>query len=491
MSARLWEPLRPDARLEAGQADEAVSRRGAMSVLGLAGQGVLRLAVTVVIARLAGAHSLGEVAAGMALAQFVILLYPSTCGQAASRFIAEARGAGDTTRLRQVLTLLRARFLTAVLALSVLLVGIALLRGTPWPQALAIVVFFWGICGQQFTRGAHYGSGAVSRVVVLDIGCTLAGLGALVLCIRGGLRDGLLLLPLGVAYLLLAVACWPVSRREPVSAQVRRPIDHFVLLGSLGTLASAGLVQLSILQAAAVSSVVAGEYAAAWSLASPLTLLSAALSLVLYPTMAQAWGRGDRESVRRQLDAGFRGIYLVVPAAVALGCLLAPEIVGVAYGPAFRGAALPLCVLLYAVVATMLAVPCVNATTSQGTAGIAAIAVASLVGLLVAAVAWFALVPPLSGVGVALGYAIGVGVTAGYALWRAGRDHAHHWALLVVRLLVCGAALAGVLALTWDLSGWARGALGVGLAAGWVAALPAERRLVLGAIAPRRSHRPE
>ena len=130
MSARLWRPLRPDTHLE----PEAMARRGAMSVLGLAGQGVLRLAVTVVVARLAGAHSLGVVAAGMALAQFLILLYPSTCGQAASRFIAQARGAGDVTWLRQVLTLLRGRFLTAVLLLSLVIVGIDLARGASWPS---------------------------------------------------------------------------------------------------------------------------------------------------------------------------------------------------------------------------------------------------------------------------------------------------------------------------------------------------------------------
>lgn len=478
MSARLWRPLRPDTHLE----PEAMARRGAMSVLGLAGQGVLRLAVTVVVARLAGAHSLGVVAAGMALAQFLILLYPSTCGQAASRFIAQARGAGDVTWLRQVLTLLRGRFLTAVLLLSLVIVGIDLARGASWPEALVLALFLCGIAGQQFTRGAHYGSGAVSRVVVLDIAFTIAGLVALVLCICAGLRDGLLLLPLGVAYLLLALACWPLSRREPVPAQVRRPIDHFVLLGSLGTLASAGLVQLSILQAAAVGSVVAGEYAAAWSLASPLTLLSAALSLVLYPTMAEAWGRGDEDSVRRQLDAGFRGIFLVVPAAVTIGCLLAREIVAIAYGPGFGAAALLLCVLLYAVVATMLAVPCVNATTSQGTAGIAAIAVASLAGLLVAAAAWFVLVPWLSGVGVALGYAIGVSVTAGYAVWRAGRDHERRWGLLVLRLLGCGGALAAILALTWDSPVWVRALLAVVLAGAWLAALPRERGLVLQAL---------
>lgn len=485
MTAGTLQPL----RLDADRPDESVSRRGLMSIVGLAGQGLLRLAITVVIARLAGSHSLGVVASGMALAQFLILLYPTTCGQAASRFVAEARGAEDLTKLRQVATLLRRRFLTAVAVLAGVIAAICLARGGTVDESLVLVLFLCGVAGQQFTRGAHYGAGAVSRVVILDIGFTVAGLCGLVVLIQSGARDHALLLPLGAAYVLLSCACWPLSRRVAVPPDVRRPVDRFVLLGSIGTLASAGLVQLSILQAAAVSTQVAGQYAAAWSLASPLTLISAAMSLVLYPTMAQAWGRGDREGVRTQLGMGFRGLYLVIPPIVMVGSLLAPELVRVAYGPSFTVAADVLVVLLCAVVATMLAVPCVNATTSQGTRGIAAIAVASLAGLAVAGVVWLLVLPRLGGPGVACGYALGVATTAAYAVWRAARDHDQRWGRLVARLVLVAIALAGLLWWSQGLPWWVRGGLGLSLAAGWCAALPRERRLVLAALAPRRGGR--
>ena len=90
-------------------------------------------------------------------------------------------------------------------------------------------------------------------------------------------------------------------------------MDGFVLLAVVGTLASAGFLQLSnVLARAANSPHDAGLYAAALSLATPASLLSRSFGLVLFPSMSEAHGREDRASLRAQTDLGTRALVLVM-----------------------------------------------------------------------------------------------------------------------------------------------------------------------------------
>ena len=101
-------------------------------------------------------------------------------------------------------------------------------------------------------------------------------------------------------------------------------MDAFVLLGVVGTLASAGFLQLSnVLARAANSPHDAGLYAAALSLATPASLLSRSFSLVLFPSMSEAHGRDDQASLRAQTDLGTRALVLVMVGA--FGVDRAPE----------------------------------------------------------------------------------------------------------------------------------------------------------------------
>lgn len=493
----------------------SLGRRGATSFVGLAFQGLLRLAVNVVVGRLAGAAVLGIVAAGQATAQFLILLWPTTGGQAASRFLARARGRGDASEIDAVARHLGRAVLLATLLLAGLSVPISMARGVPPVGAACIAALLVGLAGQQYTRGVHYGVGAVTRVVVLDIGFSLLGLAGVVAALLAGVRDLRLLLPLAAAFGLLTLACWPWgagrgsrashgSRGSRVShggsggsaapadraarRTLAREIDTFVFFGSLGTIASAGLVQLSVIVASRLGDAQAGAYSAASNLAIPLTLLSGALSLVLYPSMSEAFGRGDEQAVRRQLDHGVRGLVFLVVPIVAVAALLAPEIVRLLYGPGFASSARLLVVLLLAVLVSMVAVPCVNATTSGHARGIVEMSVASLVGLAVAAVMWWFLLTGAgtglfsdagSGgevLGVAFGYLAGVTVTGGYAFARSWRAWRMSWWVVLLALAVGVAAILVAVTVTAGSPGWARGVLACAMAGVWALALPGERR---------------
>ncbi len=457
----------------------SLTRRGMISFAGLAFQGGLRLAVNLLIGRVAGAAVLGVVAAGQATAAFAILLWPATSGQAAARFLARARGRGDPAEIDAVARHLGRAFLVSTGLLAALSVPVSLARGVGPGQAACVAVFLAGLAGQQYTRGVHYGAGAVTRVVTWDIGLSALGVAGLAAALAAGVRDLRLLLPLAAGYLLLTLACWPWGPGPGTAAgrALSREIDAFVFFGSLGTIASAGLVQLSVIVAARLGDAEAGTYSAASSLAMPLTLLSGALSLVLYPSMAEASGRGDAAAVRAQLDRGVRGLaFLVVPLVAGLA-LLAPEVVELAYGPGFAASASLLTMLLLAVLVSMIAVPCVNAITSGRPRGIAETAAASLAGLAVAGLVWsLAAAPHALGVhGVAAGYLAGVATTGGYAIVRAWYLWRLRWWPVLGTLAGAVAGIAAAIALLGGSPWWARALAAVAAVMAWLAVMPAQR----------------
>lgn len=459
--------LRP-MRLEAPPPEGRLLRRGLTSLVGLVAQGLIRLAITAAVARLAGAVDLGVVAAGMATAQFLILAWPTTCGQAASRFLARCRGARDQGSLLAVADHLRRRLLLAAAALSLVSLPISLARGLDAFGAACVAAFLWGVAGQQFTRGVHYGAGAIGRVVILDIGFSLLGLLGLVVALESGVRGPTLLLPPALAYLALSIACWPWSPARRADRALRHELDSFVFFGSLGTLASAGLVQLSVLVADRLGPLAVGHYAAAVNLALPLTLIAGALSLVLYPTMSQAVGRGDTQAVRRQLDVGVRALLLVAVPVLTLAAVLAPEFLALAYGPGFDDSARVLPILLAAILVSMLAVPCVNALTSRDSWGIIEMAGASLAGLGLAVFLWAVWAPRAGIVGVGGGYAGGAAIIALYAIGRAWVLWRLNWTAPAVSAVlgvgVSAVLLAGLVGQPWTV----RAGACIGYTLGWL-----------------------
>lgn len=431
--------------------DTSVGGRGLVSVVGLAAQGLIRFAVLLVIGRFVGPVVLGVVATAMASAALLVLLWPTTSGQAASRFVARSRGRADAGELAAVLAHLGRRFgqATAVLAVTAA-VAWQLLGGGSGADGVVVAAYLIGLAGQAHTRGVHYGCGAVTRVVTWDVATSVLGLAGVVGLLAAGRRDVWLLAPVAALLLVLTAGCWPWGATSRGTAApgtaLRRELDRFVLFGSLGTLASAGLVQLSLLAARQAGDAAgAGQYAAATALANPLTLLSGAMSLVLYPTMAEAFGRGDRGAVAGQLDRGTRGLLVVVAPLVAVMAVLSPQLVALVWGSAYAETARLLPVVVTAVLASMVAVPCVNALTSDDEIdGIRRIALVSLAGLALAALVWVLVVPRLGVFGVALGYAAGVLAIAAYAVIRQWRAWRMRWAGPAARAAALGGAAAVV-----------------------------------------------
>jgi putative peptidoglycan lipid II flippase len=466
----------------AARSPAGVPFRALLSTIGVGVQGVVRFLYSLLIGRTSGPAVLGAASAPVSLALFASLLWPTATGTAAAKFVAIARGADRPQDVAGVAAHLarRTAWSSLILGACAGLTALTVLDTGPAAAGMTALLTL-AYSGYAFTRGLQFGAGQVPRATAWDVGTALISLVVLLLVVTSH-AVAVLLLPLVLGYAIYTVANWPRRTAAVVSAELRREMDGFVLLGVVGTLASTGFLQLSnVLARAANSPHDAGLYAAALSLATPASLLSRSFGLVLFPSMSEAHGRADRASLRAQTDLGTRALVLVMVAVFGVIILLSRVILRVTYSADFHGAGTILPIMLVAVLLGTVVVASVNFLTSTSQQGMRISAGTSVIGLLIGGVAWGALVPPYGVTGVAVGYLIGSAFITLPILVLVWVREGHHWTFLAARFVTAVVALV-VLAVYED-----RSALGtlpsVGLAAAflvvWLAVSVTDIRRVL------------
>ena len=448
----------------------SLAGRAALSTAGVAVQGLVRFAYTFLIAHLLGDEAVGRTNAAISLALLVSLLWPTAAGSAASKFVALARGAGDTDRAAAVARHLgRWTFGTSVLLAGVAAAYAVLVLDSGPAGAFSTAVLVMAYSGYGFVRGVQFGVGQVARATAWDVISAALAIALLVAVLVGRL-DGLLVLPLAIGYLLYAVTGWPRSGGGSLPRPLRREVDGFVSLTVVGTLASTGVSQASMLVAQqAAPGAQAGYYAAALALATPATMLSRSLSLVLFPTMAETHGRGDAAGLRRQTDLATRGLFTVMTLVLGGVVLLSAPLVTLVYPDSFAPAARLLPLQVAAVLFVTLGVACVNRLSSTSQRGTAVAVGCSVVGALVACVVWAFVAEPRGVEGVALGLVCWGAVTGLAPIAIVWRLDGHRWAGLVLRWLAAVVALVLLDRFVQDRGVWTAIGATVLFSAGWLA----------------------
>ncbi|MFC9917626.1 lipopolysaccharide biosynthesis protein [Agromyces binzhouensis] len=419
--------------------------RGALSVVGVAIQGLVRFVYSVLIGRLLTPALLAATNSAISLALFTSLLWPTGTAAAATKFVARARGAGDETAVHAI-----ARHLSIVSLAAAVPLALGAAAFSWWSLApgdalqaglVGALVIAWAM--YSFVRGLHFAVHQVGRATLWDaIAATTAVVLLLAVILAGA--TALLLLPLTVGYALYAIAGIPrrhPGARSPLPADLRREMLGFTGWSTLGTLASTGLLQLSMVIAGSVGTPdAAGAYAAALTLATPASMVARSLSLVLFPTMAQATGRADAASVRRQTDLVSRGLVAVMGAIFGAIAVAAEPIVLLFFGARYADARGPLVILLAATFLVTINVATVNALSAGTRRGVRIPALLSAVGMVLGLAATWLLVPGLGVLGVALGYLVGaVVIGLGPISWVWATERMH-WG---------GTALRAALGVTW------------------------------------------
>jgi O-antigen/teichoic acid export membrane protein len=458
----------------------------ALAAAGVAVAGITRIVYSVFVGRAGGPELLAQATAGLALATVATMLGPAATGAAASKFLARAFAAGaGVAGVRTVWN----HLLRRVLGLGTLLAvgcgfGAFVLLDVSPLGAVSLGLLVLGLSLAALTRGASFGTGRFR----LTVGAELANAGVAIGLVAAGFLSGsvtsaapsLVLLPLALGACTYAAITWPrfgpspndgSADRSPAGAR-QRDVDAFVFWGVLGNVASAGLLQLSLIVAAASDSAEgAGLYAAAVALATPAAALAQPLAQVLFPRMASADARRDEAGVRRQTDLATRGLVVLMVAVSGTVTVLAEPLLVAAYGSEFEPASQLLRVVAVAVLLSTLTVPAVTSMTSGDPAGIRTTAVISSVGLLMGATVAVIAVPAWSVVGAAAAYAAGtttINAVFWVLVWRRQRQS---WAGLTVRLLVAVAAMVvcGVVLSLLPVSGLAVDvSFVIGFVGGWL-----------------------
>lgn len=432
-SSELWRPVRLD-QPTAG----SMATRGAWGILGTASQGGLRFAANLMVGRIAGPVTLGVFQGAISVALLLSLLWPTSIGSAAAKFLARSRGAGDPVETSAIAAHLGRRSLQVTAPLAVVAAGWWWFHdpGAAPLDIMSVALLFVGYSGYAFTRGVQYGVGQVPRGTQWDVISSALGLAGIVLLLVAGVRGLALLLPLAMSYGIYTLACWPHGATSRPEVRLRREIDGFITLAAVGSVVSSGFLQLAMIVAkATVSPEEAGLFAAAMTLATPASLLAGTLSLVLFPTMAEAWGRGRMDQFRAQTDLATRGLFSVMVGIFGSLALCSRLIVQVLWGDQFTGAAVVLPILLAAVCFSTLGVSSVNAIMTAGRRGMRITTTGGILGVSVGALVWLLTVPGWGITGIAVGYLVGTAISFTIAFTLAWRQGGHHWALLTARTL--------------------------------------------------------
>lgn len=422
----------------------SLTARWSAGLLGSVSQGLVRFLYSVLIGRFLGAAALGTVNAAISTALLLSLLWPTSAGQAATRFVAQLRGSGQADTAQAAAGYLGRRMLGAACVLALAAVGVCLgpLQTDPW-TAIGAGLLLLGYAGWSFTRGVQYGAGQIARAAGWDAAGAAVALVLLAAVLALGWQP-VLLLPLAIGYGAYAAVCWPRGSGAAIDPVLRAQMNRFVGYGVLGTVSSTGLLQLSmIVSGIAGSDVDTGRYAAALSLATPATMLARTLSQVLFPVLAEAGGRGDVAGLRRQTDAMTRGLAVTMLPVFGALALAADAVLVVAYGTAYVPARLLLQVLLLAVLFTTLPIAAINRLNAVGVAGARFVSTVAAGGLVLAVLAWLLLVPALGVLGVAVGYLAATAAVCVTLLARVWRLDRQRWAGLTARLVAGVAVLVG------------------------------------------------
>lgn len=465
-----------------------LARRGGLAFVGVALQGVVRFLSSFLVGRLTNPASLAVVSSGMSLANILSLVWPTSTGGAASRFVARARGEGDLGDPSAVARFLGLRTLQAVTVLAALAVPGWVLTGGSWTEAPIIAVLVAGYSGYAFTRGVHFGAGQASRQVKWDLLTSSVGIAGVLIVLLLGVRPIFVLLALAVAYLVYTLACWPWSATGSISRPLRREIDAFVAWGSLGTLASAGFVQFAMIMAVVVAGrAEAGQFAAAMTLAAPAAMVANSLSMVLFPSMAEALGRGDVRALEKQLDRSSRMLAVLVVCIFGVLVIGARPLVAIVWGDAYEEAAGLIPLLLVPGMLRSLAAPSQGAVSTSSSRGIMFASLASVFGFIMGATVWVVIPSSWGVMGIGMGYAIGTTVIAAALYVKAWRDHRQAWWGLTTRLVAATGSMTLIsLSLTrlefpvvYDVL------IALVFVVGWLVVVRADARSVLGLVLRR------
>lgn len=312
------------------------------------------LLLGVVIARSLGSSAFGHYAFAVWVTGTLVTLSNNALTMSSIRYIAEARGAADLEVAAAIAARMRRwQVASSILVLGTFSVAVAVHTPQDWQDSIGwmlplILLGAWSRSGYMML--ASIGKGH-ERFEVESVSLVLSALVNLILVSLLAWVGGSI-----VGYFAIFAICGLVQNLSarilirrfgivtalaPLAPALDRRVKRHVL--QTGALVVIGLlgdrtIEVLMLKAYWTSEAV-GFFAIAGALTKGATyLLAGALSSVLLPAMARAYGAGGRRAVARILPEAMRFYWFIGIAIAGLGLVAAPGAVSLLYGPQYREA---------------------------------------------------------------------------------------------------------------------------------------------------------
>jgi len=474
-----------------GAGSSRVAANTVLSLVAILALGLTRLIFSLLVGRQLGREALGQVNTQLSIATFASLAFATGTSIGATKFVPALLGGKDAAQARRALIVLLRWCMLGTAGVTAV-VAVVL----PWlfdefsgAEIVATCFLVVAYSAYTFVRGAQYGYGTIRKYAVIETLCDASTIAGAVIVVMLDV-ELILLLPFIAGYTVFAVVGWlglPRPARTPgvtVPTALRREMRGYGFWAALGVLASTGFLQLSMVFAYLYGGTSeAGLYAAAMTLTVPAYFVPRALSMALFPSMANAFGRGDEEEIRRQLDTGTRLLMVATLPFFAGAILLARPLLTFTFRRAeFAQAHLVLELLLAATYILICSIPAVNSLSATERNLVRIPAAAAISGLTVGVVSWLILGPVLGTTGIAVGYLAGAVVTSGICIFAAWRRWHQAWTTLLWRVGLAAALAAGLWVLVdvrWNTLGIRLGCV-LGVAGITTMMCPQETRQIVG-----------
>lgn len=428
-----------------------LARNTALSLVAIGLLGASRLLYNVVVGRRFGLRALGDVTLAVNAGMFASLLVSGGWQVTTARYVAQALGRGEpgqaSTIFRRTLLHNTAGGLVAGGVLAAVLGRIPGVGLGARDVALAAVILF-SYNSYQHLKAASYGFGRVGEYLLLELlssGALLAGLAAVAVAHA----RPWLLVPAAGGYAIFSLLAFArllpaAGPRSPIDKALWREIRGFTALAIVGTVASAGFLNLAPVFAGHYASrVEVGRFGAALAIVIPVYFLPRALSLALFPSIAFRHGQQRTDSVRRQLDVSGRTLAILLCAPTAVAAIVARPLLGILFGASYKPGADVLAILLAATYLSVVQIPYVTTLSGTERRWYKVPVIASVIGFAIGIVLWVVLGRAYGSVGIAWGYLIGSVPQAAIPIAFASRSFKVPIASVAVRSSIVWAAVLG------------------------------------------------
>lgn len=423
---------------------QRIGRPGFYALITRITPAVAAFVTNVLIGRFSGPVLLGQTQAALSTASLTSVVGPTSAGSAVSKYVAVARGSGSPQAARDVAAYIARFALSAASGLTVI-VGVALfLLGLPLHTVVITSLMVAGVSARAFIEGAQFGAQQLERAATWSTLISILSTLSVAALLMAGTRDVTVLLPLALLNLTYAAVTWPSMRGPLPTKELRKDALRFSGLAMVGTLASTGLLQASVLVAQArLGDVYTGLYSVAITLSAPITVLAGALTLVLFPILAASHGAGDTAAVRRTAN-GVSDVLatITIPLLIALVFLGRP-LIATLWGPEFLPAYPVMVLIATAMIITALAAPSVSSLTTGENRGMMLSACSAAAGAVVGISSWFVLLPVVPNLAIPLGFLLGTLLTSGIPYAVAWRSQKQRW---LGRTLICVIVIGALIA---------------------------------------------